>query len=112
MERRVATLEKGFEKLDGKIDKLTELVNSFGLKTSERLGIIEGRLTGIEKTLDTKAAKTDLIPIETKLGSVDGKVSNLPGTPTLITLVLSTVALCLGGTAGLAFTLFKIFGKP
>jgi hypothetical protein len=110
MEARVIALEKGLEKLDTKIDKLTELVNAFGLKTSERLGTIEGRLTGIEKTLDAKAARTDLTPIEVKLGTVDGKVSNLPTTAVMVTLVLTAVALSLGGAAGLAVTLFKLFG--
>lgn len=111
LEQRVTILEKGFEKLDGKIDKLTDLVNSFGLKTSERLSGIEGRLTGIEKTLDAKAGKADLTPIEAKLGDVGGTVRGLPGLPAMITLVLSTITLCLGGAATLAWAFAK-FLKP
>lgn len=110
MDHRITALEKGYEKIDGKIDKLTELVNSFGLKTSERLSSIEGRLVGIERDIGTKAAKADLTSIEVKLGSVEGRISNLPTTAAMITLVLSAVGLSLGGAAGLAFMLFKLFG--
>ncbi|MFH6781690.1 MULTISPECIES: hypothetical protein [Methylobacterium] len=111
MQQRVEALEKGMQKLEGKIDRLTELVNGFGLKTSERLGTIEGRLTGIEKTLESRAAKSDLTPLEAKIAAVDGKIAHLPTTSAMITLMLGAVGLSLGGAAGLAFTLFRIF-KP
>lgn len=102
--RRVASLEKGLEKLDGKIDKLTELVNAFGLKTSERLGGIEGRLTGIEKTLESKASSADV-----KL--VEGKVSSIPTTWQVVGLMGALVVGTLGGVAGLAFALARYL-KP
>ncbi|MCJ2095618.1 hypothetical protein MKK67_24420 [Methylobacterium sp. J-072] len=107
MERRVATLEKNFEKLDVKIDKLTELVQGLVHKTTERLGAIEGRLTGIEKTLDAKAAKSDLGPLQEKLGDITGQFKNVPGIGSMITLVLATLAGSLGGAATLAYTLAK-----
>lgn len=107
MERRVALLEKNFDKLDGKIDKLTELTQSLVVKSSERLGAIEGRLTGIEKALDARAMRGDLAPIQEKLGDIAGQLRNVPGLGALITLVLATLAGALGGAATLAYTLAK-----
>lgn len=94
--RRVGALEQNLQKIDGKIDKLTELVNSFGLKTSERLGGIEGRLTGIEKILEMKASTADL-------REVAGTVKMIPN----IWQTLAIMAGLLVGVSGLAFTIAK-----
>lgn len=111
MDRRISALERGFDKLDSKIDRLTDLVQDLVGKTGDRLGTIEGRLTGIEKMLDAKAAKGDLAPIEAKLGDIGGQIKNLPGIASMITLVLATLAGSLGGAATLAYTLAR-FLKP
>lgn len=98
--RRVAALEKGFEKMDGKIDRLTELVNSFGLKSAERLGAIEGRLTGMEAKLDSKASSAEVRELA-------GKVSSIPN----VWQTLAIMGGLLAGVAGLAFALTK-FAEP
>ncbi len=111
MEQRLAALEKNYEKLDGKIDRLTNIVQDFVVKTGDRLGSIENKITAIEGDLKAKADRVDLIPIEKEIGIVGGRVSNLPTTAAMITMVLGAVTVSLGGVAGLAFALSKLFAK-
>ena len=99
MDLRITALEKGFEKLDGKIDKLTELLSSFALKTSERLGAIEGRLTGIEKTLDAKASTADL-------REVSGKISSIPTTWQTVAIIAGLLV----GIGTISVSLLKLAG--
>lgn len=96
-DRRLDALEKNFEKLDGKIDRLTELVRSFGEKSADRLSNIDGRLTGIEKTLDAKASTADV-------RELSGKVSNIPTTWQTVAII----AALLVGIGGLSFTISRL----
>lgn len=97
MEHRIASLEKSYEKLDGKIDKLTDLVRAFGEKSAERLATIEGRLNGIEKALDAKASTADV-------KELSGKVSNIPTTWQTVAIIAALLA----GIGGVSFTISKL----
>ena len=107
MEQRIAALEKGFEKLDGKLDRLIEAVTAGRLENEKRFGAIDSRLTGIEAKLDTKATKTDLAPIEAKLSGLEGRVANIPTTWQTIAII----AAILVGIAGVSFTVAMLTEK-
>lgn len=104
MEQRIAALEKGFEKLDGKLDRLIESVATGRLENEKRFGAIDARLTGIEAKLDAKAARADLAPIEAKLSGLEGRVAGIPTTWQTIAIV----AALLVGIAGVSFSVAKL----
>ncbi|WP_342150746.1 hypothetical protein [Methylorubrum sp. SB2] len=56
MEQHVVALEKGFEKIDGKLDALIKAITDGRLENEKRFGAIERRLAGIEAKLNTKAS--------------------------------------------------------
>lgn len=104
MERRLSTLEKGMEKVIGKLDDIQSSIGSARLDAERRFGSIDSRLLVIETKLDSKLATTDLTPIEARIGTLDGKVSNIP-------TVWQTLAIMAGlmvGVGSLAFTLAKL----
>ncbi len=89
MERRVQALERNFEKIDTKLDKLVD-----------SLQVVVLRLTRIEAVLESKASSAEVADLrgvlESKASSADvaelrGMVKNLPNIVQMATLVFGNL---------------------
>ena len=54
MERRVQFLEKGFEKIDGKLDRVLDTLNAFRHETDLRFGAVEARFGALENRMEAR----------------------------------------------------------
>lgn len=99
MERRVAVLEKTFEKIDDKLNAIVKSVADSRIENERRFGTIDARLVAIEKTLESKASTADF-------RELSGKVSSIPNT----WQTLAIMGGLLVGVGGLAFTIAKLSG--
>ncbi|WP_375453278.1 hypothetical protein [uncultured Methylobacterium sp.] len=104
MDRRVATLEKGIDKLFARLDDIQTSIAAARLDTEKRFGTLESRLIAIDTKLDAKVSTSELTPIAAKIGTIDGKVSNIPTVWQMIALMAALLA----GVSGLAIAIVRL----
>ncbi|MGO9743206.1 MAG: hypothetical protein ACLPN5_17170 [Roseiarcus sp.] len=71
MERRVSALEKAYEKIDGKLDKIVDQSHAADLRLEGRFNTVDIKLTSVDAKLDAKASAATV-------SEIAGRVSDLP----------------------------------
>lgn len=97
-------MKRAWKKLFAKLDDIQTSIAAARLDTEKRFGMLESRLIAIDTKLDSKVSKSELTPIEAKIGTIDGKVSNIPTVWQMIALMAALLA----GVSGLAIAIVRL----
>jgi hypothetical protein len=71
MERRISALERAFEKIDGKLEKIVDQSHAADLRVASLFNTVDVKLSSVDAKLDAKASAA-------AVSEIAGRISDLP----------------------------------